>query len=101
MSLKRRTFLGAFGALTATAMTSSAFAQSVIEEILNTPRRGTWNDRFDTGAGGGEKVASNLPIFSPETVSYIEQAIGQYANIVSRGGWPIVPATRSTPTPGA
>ena len=85
MSLKRRTFLGAFGALTATAMTSSAFAQSVIEEILNTPRRGTWNDRFDTGAGGGEKVASNLPIFSPETVLYVEQAIARYDMLVQNG----------------
>ena len=94
MSLKRRTFLGAFGALTATAMTSSAFAQSVIEEILNTPRRGTWNDRFDTGAGGGEKVASNLPIFSPETVLYVEQAIARYDMLVQNGGWPTVPATK-------
>ena len=53
MSLKRRTFLGGVGALTATALSSGALAQSVVDEILNTPRRGAWGDRYDTGASGG------------------------------------------------
>jgi murein L,D-transpeptidase YcbB/YkuD len=94
MTLKRRTFLSGAGALAATAMTSGALAQTVMDEILNTPRRGTWNDRFDTRASGGEKVASNLPIFSSETVSYVEQAIARYNDLVLSGGWPVVPATK-------
>lgn len=94
MTLKRRTFLSGTGALAATVLTSGAFAQTVMEEILNTPRRGSWNDRFDTGASGGEKVASNLPIFSAETVSFVEQAIAHYNGLVQNGGWPIVPATK-------
>ncbi|MBO6539226.1 MAG: L,D-transpeptidase family protein [Rhizobiaceae bacterium] len=94
MSLKRRTFLGGVGALTATALSSGALAQSVVDEILNTPRRGAWGDRYDTGASGGEKVASNLPIFSQETVFYVEQAISQYEMLVQNGGWNTVPATK-------
>src|SRR5690606_7675630 len=31
---------------------------------------------------------------SPETASYVEQAIVAYSNIVASGGWPMVPATK-------
>lgn len=95
MSLKRRSFLRGAGALAASTFASSALAQTVIDEILNAPRRGGWNDQFDAGASvGGAGVASTLPIFSPETVVYVEQAIGQYQSIVAQGGWPVVPATK-------
>ncbi len=94
MTFKRRSFLKGAGALATTALASNALAQSVLDEILSAPKRGTWNDRFDTGASGGEQVASNLPIFSPETVSYVEQAIARYNGIVQNGGWPVVPATK-------
>jgi murein L,D-transpeptidase YcbB/YkuD len=39
-------------------------------------------------------VASNLPIFSLQTILYVEQAIDQYRGIVGQGGWPMVPATK-------
>ena len=94
MTFKRRTFLRGAGALAATALASGAYAQTVLDEILNAPKRGSWNDRFDTKASGGGTVASNLPIFSPETVSFVEQAIAQYNGLVQNGGWPVVPATK-------
>ncbi len=95
MSLKRRSFLRGAGALAASTFASSALAQTVIDEILNAPRRGGWNDQFDAGAStGGASVASTLPIYSPETVFYVEQAIGHYQGIVAQGGWPVVPATK-------
>ncbi len=90
----RRSFLAGSGALALSAASGSAFAQASIDDILNSPRRGNWNDQFDARVSTGGKVASNLPIFSPETVSYVEQAIGQYLNVVSRGGWPVVPARK-------
>ena len=46
------------------------------------------------GLENGQKVASKLPIFSPETVFYIETAIAQYQQIVAAGGWPQVPASK-------
>jgi murein L,D-transpeptidase YcbB/YkuD len=64
----------------------------VIADILRSSRRGNWNDQFDARASHGDKVASNLPIFSPMTVVYVEQAISQHASILAQGGWPIVPA---------
>jgi murein L,D-transpeptidase YcbB/YkuD len=90
----RRFFLSSAGALAAVAFAGGASAQDVIGDILKSDRRGNWDDTFDARATQGDKVASNLPIFSPQTVMYVEQAIGQYSGIVAQGGWPLVPATK-------
>ena len=94
MKTNRRLFITGAGALAAAAFSGAASAQDVIGDILNSPRRGNWDDQFDARASQGGKVASNLPIFSQQTISYIEQAIGQYSSIVSQGGWQTVPATK-------
>ncbi len=94
MNTTRRSFLTTAAALAGTALAGKAFAQDAIGEILSSSRRGNWDDTFDARASQGGKVASNQPIFSPQTVSYVEQAIGQYQNIVSQGGWPQVPDTK-------
>ncbi len=91
----RRSFLAAAGALASTTIFSGpAGAQDVIGDILKSSRRGNWDDTFDARASEFDKVASTLPIFSPQTVVYAEQAIGQYSNIVGQGGWPMVPASK-------
>jgi murein L,D-transpeptidase YcbB/YkuD len=90
----RRVFLAGAGAAAASLLPGAAFAQDVIGDILKSSRRGNWDDQFDARASQVTKVASNLPIFSPQTVSYIEQAIAQYQGIVAQGGWPMVPATK-------
>ena len=93
MKTSRRLFLSGAGTIAATTMlTGAAGAQDVIADILRSSRRGNWNDQFDARASRGDKVASNLPIFSPMTVVYVEQAISQHASILAQGGWPIVPA---------
>jgi murein L,D-transpeptidase YcbB/YkuD len=94
MSLKRRSFLTGAGAIAASAVASSAFGQTVIDQVLHAPRRGGWGDQFDARASDAGKVASTLPILSPETVSFVEQAIVQYQGIVAAGGWQMVPATK-------
>jgi len=76
------------------ALSGPVSAQDVISEILQSERRGNWDDTFDARASQGGKVASNLPIFSPQTVMHIEQAVAQYSGIVAQGGWPMVPATK-------
>ncbi len=94
----RRFFLAGVGALAASTVVSSAFAQEqdVIGDFLNSPKTGNWDDTFDAqvSAKGAEKVSTTTPIFSPETISYTEQAIAQYSNIVAQGGWPRVPDTK-------
>jgi murein L,D-transpeptidase YcbB/YkuD len=94
INTSRRFFLSSAGALALAAFAGPVSAQDVISEILQSERRGNWDDTFDARASQGDKVASNLPIFSLQTVLYVEQAIDQYRGIVSQGGWPMVPATK-------
>lgn len=90
----RRAFLSGLGAAVAFAP-SFAFAQQLtIDDIIQDPARGKWNDQFDTGAKSKQDVASTLPIFSDQTIFHVESAITQYSNIVAQGGWPIVQATK-------
>ncbi|CAM5372023.1 murein L,D-transpeptidase YcbB/YkuD [Aquamicrobium terrae] len=92
MITSRRFFLSGATALAASLVAGRANAQDVLGDIFKTA--GNWNDTFDARAGQSTKVASTLPIFSPQTVNYTEQAIAQYQDIVSRGGWPQVPDTK-------
>ena len=105
MNPTRRLFLAGASLIAVNLVARAAFAQDaavapdaaspdVIGDILKSDRRGNWSDDFDAQASQGEKVASKLPIFSPMTVVYLEQAIGQYQQIVMQGGWPLVPATK-------
>jgi len=95
MKANRRLFLTGAGAMAAAAFAGAANAQDVVGDILSSPRRGNWDDQFDASVSqSGTKVASHLPIFSLGTVSYVEQAIGQYSGIVAQGGWPFVPDTK-------
>lgn len=96
MKTSRRTFLAGAGAVAATAATQPAFAQNAIDDILSSNQRGTWNDQFDAKASAQVgKVVSTSPIFSPETVSHIEQTLYQYQDIVARGGWAPVPSSKA------
>jgi len=94
MRTSRRFFLSGASALAAAMVAGRASAQDVIGDILKSSARGNWDDQFDARASEGGKVASTLPIFSPQTVAFTEQAVAQYQNIVSQGGWADVPATK-------
>ena len=96
MKTSRRIFLAGAGATAASALSTSAFAQNAIEDILSSNQRGNWDDQFDARATEqAGTVVSTTPVFSPFTVAYIEQTLGQYRDIVSRGGWPMVPDTKA------
>ncbi|MBN9241590.1 MAG: L,D-transpeptidase family protein [Mesorhizobium sp.] len=92
MKTSRRFFLSGATALAAAAFSGAARAQDVIGDILKST--GDWDDTFDARVSENGKVASTLPIFSPQTISYTEQAIELYRGIVSQGGWQPVPATK-------
>ncbi|MCI5077110.1 L,D-transpeptidase family protein [Oricola sp.] len=90
----RRTFLKGMGAIGALAASySSALAQEPLTEIFQSPRRGNWDDQFDATGGRVAEVKTRQPILSIATVSYVEQAIYTYRNIVAQGGWPRVNLT--------
>lgn len=74
------------------ALAAPAFAQSAIDSLINAPQRGDWDDQFDAKAASrtATAVVSNTPILGPQSVSSIQQAIAQYQQIASAGGWPEV-----------
>ena len=50
-----------------------------------------WVQRYDDG-GASAPVRATTPLLSAQTVTATEQAIGQYQDLATRGGWRPVPA---------
>lgn len=89
----RRAFLRSAASVGAAAVAGTAAAQTAIDDILNATGRGNWDDQFDAKASRtATAVVSNNPIFGPGSAGHIQQAIFDYQNIVSSGGWPMVNA---------
>lgn len=94
MKYSRRAFLttAAFGGLGVLA--APAFADEMLDSVINAPRRGSWDDQFDAKAiSSAAAVASNNPIFGADAVANIQEAIEAYRQIVLNGGWPQVRPT--------
>ena len=76
-------------------LTAPSFAQSTIEQIINAPGRGNWDDQFDAQASRTvSETVANFPIISEQTLRNLEIAQIEYQNIVANGGWPVVPANK-------
>ncbi|BDA84057.1 amidase [Aureimonas sp. SA4125] len=90
-AMSRRKFFAGAAAAGAAMIPGVGHAQSALEGLLSAPRRGNWNDQFDTRGSSTVKVASNEPVFSPNTVASMQQALETYRQIVGAGGWPMVP----------
>lgn len=88
----RRAFLRSAATVGVAAMfAGKASAQTAMDDIINAPRRGAWDDQFDAQASRtSNAVVSNNPVFGPGTVNHVQQAIFAYQDIVSNGGWPSV-----------
>ena len=87
----RRAFLRSAATFGAAAVAGQAFAQSALDDILNAPRRGNWDDQFDAKVSrAAAAVTSNNPTLGAGAVPNIQQAISDYQQIVSAGGWPQV-----------
>jgi L,D-transpeptidase YcbB len=87
---RRALLLGAASVGVAVAA-GKASAQTTVEDVINAPRRGMWDDQFDAKASRtANSVISNTPVLSPGNVANIQQAINSYQAIVSAGGWPQV-----------
>lgn len=91
MKTNRRLFLTGAAATAGAAITGAAHAQNLLNGFINAPRRGAWSDRFDADVNPEGDVVSNLPILSAQTLSYTQQAVNSYSQIVQNGGWPMVP----------
>ncbi len=94
--LARRAILkGAAATGLIAGLTAPSFAQSTIEQIINAPGRGNWDDQFDAQASRTvSETVANFPIISEQTLRNLEIAQIEYQNIVANGGWPVVPANK-------
>lgn len=87
----RRAFLRTAATFGAAAVAGPALAQTALDDVLNAPRRGNWDDQFDAQASRASAgVQSNNPILGQGSIPNIQQAISDYQQIVSNGGWPQV-----------
>src|SRR5262245_20233913 len=95
ISFSRRGFLRHAALMGAAAVAGPAFAQEIgIDEIINAPRRGNWDDQFDAKASRtAAAVQTYNPIFGPGAAANPQQAIYDYESIVANGGWPQVNTT--------
>lgn len=91
VALSRRSLLRGAATAALTAVAGTAMAQEAIDDVINAPRRGNWDDQFDAQASRvTAAVVSNSPMLSPNNQFNLLQAIGDYQAIVSNGGWPQV-----------
>ncbi|MEW5422452.1 L,D-transpeptidase family protein [Amorphus sp. 3PC139-8] len=73
------------------ALPALAQGGSPLQALQDYKVRAEWADRFDATLPAVSAVKSSQPTLSPETASYIEQSIQRYQQIVSKGGWPLLP----------
>jgi len=90
-AFSRRAFLRSAATAGAAALAAPVFAQSAVDDLINAPRRGNWDDQFDAKASrSATAIVSNNPILGSGAVPNAQQAIYDYQSIVSNGGWPQV-----------
>ncbi len=89
--MSRRALLRGAAVAGVAALAGQASAQTAIDDVINAPRRGNWDDQFDAQVSrANANVVSNTPILSPSNVMHVQQAIANYQAIVANGGWPQV-----------
>ncbi|PTW61304.1 murein L,D-transpeptidase YcbB/YkuD [Breoghania corrubedonensis] len=64
-----------------------ALAESPLEALRNYQQHEEWESKLDDTMKNLDQIRTHQPTLSPSTVTYIEQAIHQYQQIVSNGGW--------------
>lgn len=64
------------------------------QESLAGVQQSEWADNFDAQSPAGRPVATVTPILSPQTVPAMEAAVYAYQDLVSRGGWNMVPSDK-------
>ncbi|MDP9839037.1 murein L,D-transpeptidase YcbB/YkuD [Neorhizobium huautlense] len=88
--ISRRTMLRTAVSAGAAALAAPALAQSAIDDLINAPRRGGWDDQFDARSSSSASVSTNNPVLGPSGPQNIQTAIMEYQGIVQNGGWPEV-----------
>ncbi|WP_416796143.1 L,D-transpeptidase family protein [Ciceribacter azotifigens] len=91
LAMSRRALLRGAAVAGVAAIAGQAAAQTAIDDVINAPRRGNWDDQFDAQVSrANANVVSNTPVLSPSNIMHVQQAIANYQAIVANGGWPQV-----------
>jgi murein L,D-transpeptidase YcbB/YkuD len=93
----RRAFLRLAGAATFAAAGLSARAAAAddpaLDRLIGDTQRGEFGQGFDDASRTIHMPRASEPTVSAATVQTTEKAVERYGDIVTRGGWPTVPAT--------
>ena len=90
----RRGFLGILGASLAAAATAARAAEDpTLQLLIQQNQKRELGQDFDSASRTIHMPKASLPTLSPATLQATEAAVGQYGNILARGGWPKVPPT--------
>jgi murein L,D-transpeptidase YcbB/YkuD len=91
----RRVFLELLGGGLAAAVAGRAAAAEdpTLQLLIRQNQKREIGRDFDSASRTIHMPKASLPTLSPATEQTTELAVGQYANIFSRGGWPMVPPT--------
>jgi L,D-transpeptidase YcbB len=80
-------------AVSASLVPGAAFAQSEMSPLSLLGPAGDWGHGFDSASRTIAMPSTRFATLSPSTVQSLERAIGEYSQIVQRGGWREVPAS--------
>lgn len=90
----RRALLGGLASLIAMpgmALAEQSGHESPLEALTRSQAVREWQQKFDAGdTSRYERIKSDLPLLSPDTVAAMESMIPRLQEVVSRGGWPQV-----------
>ena len=90
---RRELLKGVGGAAAALALPATAFAQTDASPLSLLGSSGEWGHGFDSASRTIAMPSTRFATLTPSTVQSLEKAIGEYSQIVKRGGWREVPAT--------
>jgi murein L,D-transpeptidase YcbB/YkuD len=96
--LSRRRFLRSLlvGGAAGAVLARSAAAQDIVLDTLMEQLQGrNFGQGFDSASRTILMPTATLPTLDPSTAETTETAVGRYASIVARGGWPAVPSGKS------
>ena len=90
----RRALLAGLASLVAMpglAMAEQSGGETPLEALTRSQAVREWQQKFDAGdTSRYERIKSDLPLLSPDTVAAMEAAMPRLQEVVSRGGWPQV-----------
>ncbi|MCE1236952.1 MAG: L,D-transpeptidase family protein [Hyphomicrobiales bacterium] len=87
---RRALLAGLAGATLAPAAAFAQSSESPLEALTRAQAVREWQQKFDAGANAAqaERIKSETPLLSPETVVAIEAALPMLRDQQARGGWP-------------